>query len=71
MSLRTTKTLARTPPGHLHCIKQGIGVEKRLSATYMPLQFNLGESGFALSPDENLDKFFPSVDCLDGGSMGG
>ena len=71
MSLRATKSLARTPPGHLHCIKQGIGVEKRLSATYMPLQFNLGESASAHGQDDNLDKVFSTMDCLDSGSMGG
>ena len=71
MSLRATKNLTRTPPGHLHCIKQGIGVEKRLSATYMPLQFILGEPTSALGLDETLDMVLPSVDCLDGGCMGG
>ena len=69
MSLRAAKSLARTPPGHLQCIKQGNGVEKRLSATYMP--FNLGDSGSVIGRDDNLDNFFSSVDCLDGGCLGG
>ena len=51
MSLRATKTLACTPLGCLNCIKQGLGVEKRVSATYVPLQFNLGDMGSVLGPE--------------------
>ena len=71
MSLRVMKYLSRTPLGNLHCIKQGIGVEKWLSDTYMPMQFILGDSGSVIGQDDNVDKFFSSVDCLDGGCMGG
>jgi len=47
MLLRATKSLARTPPGCLHCIKQDFGVEKRVTATYVPLLFNQEELGSA------------------------
>ena len=69
MSLRAVKSLARTPPGHLQCIKQGNGVEKRLSATYLP--FNLGDSGPVIGRDDHLDTVFSPLDCLDGAGMGG
>ena len=69
MSLWAAKYLARTPPGHLQCIKQGNGVEKRLSATYFP--FNVGDAGSVIDRDDNLDKVFSSMDCLDGDCMGG
>ena len=69
MSLRALKSLARTPPGHLQCSKQGIGVEKRLSATYLP--FNLGDSGTVIGRDDHLDKVSSTLECLDDAGMGG
>ena len=69
MSLRAVKSLARTPPGHLQCIKQGNGVEKRLSATYLP--FNLGDSGPVIGRDDHLDKVSSPLECLDDAGMGG
>ena len=78
MSLRATKSLARNPPGCLNCIKQGIGVEKRVSATYVPMQFNLGDMGYVLGPEIDNVKLAPvldgvifAVDRLDGGNLGG
>ena len=69
MSLRAIKSLARTPPGHLQCSKQGIGVEKRLSATYLP--FNLGDSGTVIGRDDHLDKVSSPLECLDDAGLGG
>ena len=69
MSLRAVKSLARTPPGNLQCIKQGNGVEKRLSATYLP--FNMGDSGTVIGRDDHLDKVSSPLECLDDASLGG
>ena len=69
MSLRAVKTLARTPPGHLQCIKQGNGVEKRLSATSLPL--NLGDLGPVSGRDNLLDKVSSPLECLDDAGLGG
>ena len=71
MSLRATKSLARTPPGHLKVIKQDFGEENRVTATYLPMQFKLGDLGSALDLDDSLDKVTSPMDCLDGGSLGG
>ena len=71
MSLRATKSLARTPPGHLKVIKQDFGEVNRVNATYMPMQFKLGYLGSALDLDDSLDKVTSSMDYLDGGSLGG
>ena len=68
MSLRALKSLARTPPGHLQCSKQCIGVEKRLSATYLPL--NLDGSGTDIGRDDLLTRV-SSQDSLEDAGMGG
>ena len=68
MSLQVMKSLARTPPGCLHCIKQDFGVEQRVTATYVPLLCNLGGLGSAPGPDTIdpvSDRLKPAVDCLD------
>ena len=66
MSLRATKSLARTLPGCLHCSKHGFGVEKQFKASYVPLH-NLGDIGSASDPDvifySVLDRVEHSVDC--------
>ena len=67
MSLRAIKSLACTPPGHLQCSKQGIGAEKRLSATYLP--FNLGVLGTDIGRDDHLDIVSPK-EYLDAGMDG-
>ena len=69
MSLRATKSLARTPPGRLIVTKQDIGVENRVSATYLP--FNQGDLGSILGLDDTLDKVISPEGCLDGGFIGG
>ena len=69
MSLRATKSLACTPPGRLFVSKQDIGVEKRVSATYLP--FKLGDLGSVLGLDDTLDKVISPEGCLDGRNIGG
>ena len=69
MSLRAVKTLARTPPGHLQCIKQGDGVEKRLSASYLPL--NLGDLGPVSGRVNLLDNVSSPLECLVDAGLGG
>ena len=71
MSLRATKYLAHTPPGRLNIIKQDIGEKNRVTATYLPLHFNLGDLGPAIEMDNTLDKAIFPLDCLVGGSLGG
>ena len=71
MSLRATKSLARNPPGRLNIIKQDIGEENRVIATYRPLHFNLGDLGPAIEMDDTLDKVISPLGCLVGGSLGG
>ena len=69
MSLRAAKSLARTPPGCLHCYKQDLGVEKRVTASYMPSLCNLGDLGSAPGletlVDSVSDRLKLAVDCLD------
>ena len=79
MSLRATKNMERTPLGYLKCINQGLGDEKRVSATYAPLQFSPGDMGVSvIGPefevvklDSVLDGVIPVFDRLDGGKLGG
>ena len=71
MSLRAMKSLARTPPGQLKVIKQDFGEENRVTATYLPLHFKMGDLGSTLDLDDSLDKVTSYMDCLDGRSSGG
>ena len=69
MLLRATKSMAHTPPGHLIVTKQDIGVENRVSATYLPLK--LGDLGSVPGLDDTLDKVISHEGCLDGRIIGG
>ena len=71
MLLQVMKSMARTLPGRLNIIKQDIGEENWVIATYLPLQFNLGDLGPALELDDTLDKVISPLDCLVGGSLSG
>ena len=68
MSLRALKSLARTPPWRLIVTKQEVGVENRVSATYLP--FNQGDLGSVLGLDDTLDEVISPEGCLDGGILG-
>ena len=69
MSLRATKSLARTLPGCLHCFKQDLGVEKRVTTSYVPSLCNLGDlgstPGLETLVDSVSDRLKLAVDCLD------
>ena len=69
MSLRAMKTLARTPPGCMHCVKQVSGVVNRVSESILPSLCYLGGLKSDLGLDSLVtpvtDRFKPSADCLD------
>ena len=69
MSLRAMKTLARTPPGCMYCVKQVSGVVNRVSESILPSLCYLGDLKSDLGLDSLVtpvtDRFKPSADCLD------